>query len=128
MGTTYSVLCFSSLGKRKLNHRIKNKLDDLDLVFSTYKKDSEVSLFNAHLSTKPFHVSLHLFDLVQTSLQLSEQTRGAFDITIAPLVEHFGFGRKEKKLSESDFKVEADLIDAVGYTNLILQKKKSSVH
>ncbi len=123
MGTTYTVLCFSSFSKQKLTHRIKNKLDELNHVFSTYKKNSEVSLFNAHLSTKPFHVSPALFDLVQMSLDLSKQTRGAFDITLAPLIDHFGFGHKKKKLSQNDFKIASSLVDPLGYTNLILQKK-----
>jgi len=72
---------------------IQNRLDALDQMMSTYKSDSEVCRFNASASTEDwFSVSPETASVVQTALDVSSSTEGAFDITVAPLVRHWGFG------------------------------------
>jgi thiamine biosynthesis lipoprotein len=61
-------------------------MDDMrriDAVMSTYKEDSEISLINARASTEPVAVSAELAGLIARSLEFSEITHGAFDITYA---------------------------------------------
>ncbi len=55
----------------------------IDNEFSTYKPESEVSRVNAGAARAPMRISKELFDLIQTSIDYSNLTRGTFDITYA---------------------------------------------
>jgi thiamine biosynthesis lipoprotein len=55
----------------------------IDNEFSTYKPQSEVSRVNAAAAKAPMRISRELFDLIQTSIDYSNLTRGTFDITYA---------------------------------------------
>ncbi len=75
-----------------LRSLIEAELDAVNTRMSTYDPDSELSRFNAHASTEPFPVSEMTFGVFQMAQEISEQTRGAFDITIGLLVNAWGFG------------------------------------
>lgn len=55
----------------------------IDALMSTYKPESELSRVNANAAREPVKVSRELYDLLATSAEYSELTRGAFDITYA---------------------------------------------
>ena len=96
MGTDYivKVAQFPETGDwKKISAEIQERLDTLDRMMSTYHPDSEVCRFNAFSSTEDwFPVSKETAQVVQTALEISQFSEGAFDITIAPLVQHWGFG------------------------------------
>ena len=71
---------------------IKQQLDQLDRVMSTYKPDSELSKLNANLSTDWIDVSSDLYDVLKQANDISIMSAGAFDITVGPLVNLWGFG------------------------------------
>ena len=81
--------------------RLLNRIDEL---MSTWREDSEVSRFNASDSTEWFSVSRETVRVVARSLELSRASRGAFDVTVAPLVDLWGFGKagKQKKPTAED--------------------------
>jgi thiamine biosynthesis lipoprotein len=93
MGTTYSVkLAGRKLGPNRLQSDIDALLDSLNAKLSTHQPDSELSRFNASRSTDWVEVSPELIEIIGTALAISEVTDGAFDITVAPLVELWSFG------------------------------------
>jgi thiamine biosynthesis lipoprotein len=55
----------------------------IDALMSTYKPESELSRVNATAATAPVRVSRELYDLLATSIEYSELTGGAFDVTYA---------------------------------------------
>src|SRR5262245_25505048 len=55
----------------------------VDAAMSTYKPTSELSMVNADAATKPVKITPELFDLLDTALDYSRVTDGAFDITYA---------------------------------------------
>jgi len=55
----------------------------IDMLMSTYKPESEISRVNRDAARAPVRVSAELFSLIQTSIQYSELSKGAFDITYA---------------------------------------------
>lgn len=55
----------------------------IDALMSTYKPDSEISRVNDQAARAPVPVSAELFDLLQTSIEYSRLSKGAFDITYA---------------------------------------------
>ncbi len=95
MGTTYTVKVVAppaSVDGARLRETIDESLAQIDRSMSGYRADSEVTRFNASTSTQWHDVSAELAAVVQTALDISEKSGGAFDITVAPLVAAWGFG------------------------------------
>ena len=95
MGTTYSVQVLpprADVDPNALQQRIDALLAKVNALMSTYDPDSELSRFNAAQSTDWFAVSPALVKLVDVARQVSEASDGAFDITVGPLVNLWGFG------------------------------------
>jgi thiamine biosynthesis lipoprotein len=67
-------------------------------MMSTFIEDSEISKFNDNMSTDWIPVSPEMVKLVKLSKETSEIVDGKFDITIGPLVDLWGFGRKSRRL------------------------------
>ena len=59
---------------------------------STYDTDSELSRFNRHAATTPFALSADTMAVFALGRDVSAATDGAFDITVAPVVDAWGFG------------------------------------
>jgi thiamine biosynthesis lipoprotein len=95
-GTTWEVRLAGNDLDDRLRERaravIQKRLAEVDLWFSTWRPDSEVSRFNAYRKTDPFDVSSPTAELVAYSIELCKWSGGAFDITVAPLVARWGFG------------------------------------
>jgi len=93
MGTTYQVhIAGTVTDAQPWRDKVQQCLDDVNARMSTYRADSEVSRFNRTDSTDWFPVSADTAQVVGAALQVSEQTGGAFDITVGPLVNLWSFG------------------------------------
>ena len=100
MGTIYNVKCLpgadSSFGDRsgpeRLQALVDARLAEINALMSTYDPASEISRFNASRSDAPFKVSPETLRVLSLAQSISEVTGGAFDITVGPLVNAFGFG------------------------------------
>jgi thiamine biosynthesis lipoprotein len=76
----------------QLRHRLQAELDAAEADLSTYRPESPVSRFNAHRGTGWFDVPDAVAEVVLLAGHVSDQTGGAFDITVAPIVNLWGFG------------------------------------
>ena len=74
-----------------LHEAIKGVLMEVDNSLSPYNKNSIITRINHNEDTTLNEHFKHVFNLAQT---VSEQTEGAFDISVAPLVNAWGFGFK----------------------------------
>jgi thiamine biosynthesis lipoprotein len=95
MGTTFSVKLVApseSLPRDVLQQQIVATLDGVENLASTYRDLSELSIFNANPSTEWIAASPEFCEVIETALQISRSTGGAFDITVGPLVNLWGFG------------------------------------
>jgi thiamine biosynthesis lipoprotein len=95
MGTRFSIKLVApgeSIDKDALQEQLVRTLARIEQRMSTYVADSELSRFNASSSTDWFAVSDELCSIVQSALGISQFTGGAFDITVGPLVNLWGFG------------------------------------
>lgn len=95
MGTTYTVRVARrphEISSQQLRVVIDEELQRVDAAMSGYRADSEISRFNASRSTDWFAVSAPLAEVMRVALEISEQSQGAFDVTVAPLVRLWGFG------------------------------------
>ena len=126
MGTDYIVKVAQfpeNADWNEVKSAIQNRLDALDQMMSTYKSDSEVCRFNAFASTEDwFPVSPETASVIQTALEISRFSEGAFDITVAPLVRHWGFGADGNSRQTQSFEELASaaipIKEAIGYQKL----------
>lgn len=118
MGTTYSIKLEQSdelLDLTEIARRIENELEAVNNQMSTYIATSEVSRFNNSASTGSFKVSRPTAEVVQQAIELSAKCDGAFDITVGPLVDLWGFGiAKREMVAPPAEQIEA-LLPCVGY-------------
>jgi len=84
-----------------------DEIERLESQLSLYRPGSEIARLNASAAKQPVKVSPTLFALLQQAKKLSEQTGGAFDITIAPLVRAWGFMTGDGHLPEPAALTEA---------------------
>jgi thiamine biosynthesis lipoprotein len=67
------------------------EVERIEAQLSIFRPTSELARVNANAAHEPVRVSPSVFHLLEQACQLSHQTKGAFDITIAPLVRCWGF-------------------------------------
>ena len=91
-GTTYTVTyqCDSDM-----NASIKAELLKVDQSLSPFNKQSVITAINNNESVMPDQMFLEVF---RQAMIISEDTKGAFDITVAPLVNAWGFGFKHGEM------------------------------
>ena len=82
---------------KTIKQRIINIIARLDVLMSTYRDDSEIASFNRSSSLIWYPVASDTAFLVKEALAISDATRGYFDITVAPLVSFWGFGREYRQ-------------------------------
>ena len=126
MGGDWSVRFrtpLSSASAQRLQREIQMVLDTVDRQMSTWKPDSDLSRFNRSASTEWQPVPRELAEVVSEARRISDQTGGAFDVTVAPLVNLWGFGpttspttRPLDRLPSDDAVAQARA--RVGYTKL----------
>lgn len=97
MGTTYSIQWSDdkNISLEKLEHDINLRLEQINQLMSTYISDSQLSEFNQSRDTGWHAVDKELAAVVTTALDICQKSDGAFDITIGPLVNLWGFGANE---------------------------------
>lgn len=123
MGTSFTIKVESlpeTIDAKRLKNDIRHCLDEIDTRMSTYREDSEISKFNRSKSTDWQPVTRSLYVVLQKAQQISQLTDGAFDITVGPLVNLWGFGP-----GSNNFQVPGNLqikqrLNQIGYQSLIL--------
>lgn len=91
---TYYQLTYESQSGEDFHAEVKNLLNELDLSFSTYNPLSTVSKVNQN---QPFEPDSLFTNVFIKSVEIAKLTNGAFDPTVAPLVNAWGFGFKKKE-------------------------------
>jgi thiamine biosynthesis lipoprotein len=95
LGTMFKVVLVEppdALDTAGLENGIVASLGRVDELASTWRDDSELSMFNANQSVDWIVVSATFCDVLQQAIDVSRETNGAFDITVGPLVNLWGFG------------------------------------
>ena len=130
MGTTFSVKVVGDLDDTRvemLRSSITHTVEQIDAAMSTYREDSELTRFNQSRTNHPFPVSGDTLVVFQRAVEVSEQTGGAFDITVGPLVDAWGFGPEgQPDTFPSDDEIDR-LLDRVGYRKLEIDPVTSTI-
>jgi len=100
-----------------------NELERLAKLLNFYSEDSEISTINRHAGDKPVKVSPETFEIIEKAVYVSENTEGAFDVTVGPLVRLWDF---QKKIIPYKVTVKEKL-KLVGYKNIVIDRNTSTV-
>jgi len=130
MGTGYSVKVArppESLPLEPLGDRIAERLEALEDQFSTYRDSSEISRFNAHVGEEWFEISPDFRNVLMRGLAISELSNGAFDMTVGPLVELWGFGASGTTNAVPPQAEIDSLLDATGFDSVEVRASPPAV-
>jgi thiamine biosynthesis lipoprotein len=130
MGTTYTVKMVelpSGLEPDSIQAEIDAILEEINRQMSTYLEDSELSQFNRSRDTDWFDVSPALVDVLQQAWQISSLTKGAFDVTVGPLVNLWGFGPTPGDDQLPSDQAIREAMHRVGYANLQLRSSPPAI-
>ncbi|MGK0250030.1 MAG: thiamine biosynthesis lipoprotein, partial [Oleispira sp.] len=100
MGTEYHISWVSKtrdnvafeLEKKSIKERVDKRLSDINKSMSTYDSKSELSLINHNFNPNWQEISMGLYRVLFMAKQVNVQSDRAFDITVGPLVNLWGFG------------------------------------
>ena len=115
-GTVYKI---TYQHQDDLHQAIKEALLEVDNSLSPYNKHSIISHINHNVDTVLNEHFTHVFNLAQ---KISLETEGAFDITVAPLVNAWGFGFKHS--IDIDSMTIDSLQQIVGYQKIKLENNR----
>lgn len=125
MGTAVNVELWheNEIEGKRLISAVMAEMHRIDQLMSVYRQDSELSLINATASSHPVKVSSELFDLIEISLEYSNITHGAFDITFASAGQFYDY-RTKKKPDEEQL---AHALPAIDYHHVVLDTPGQTV-
>ncbi len=120
MGTTYSIRFVSqaNIELKSVHAAVEAELKLVNQQMSTYIPDSEITRFNDSSSLDWFSVSPETAQVVALAQLISEDSAGAFDVTVGPIVDLWGFGpvkRADRVPSEEEIQ---NVLTAVGFRKL----------
>ena len=95
MGTSYHVTIKDETIQheaQQLQDEIQQRLDEINALMSNWVESSEISRFNKIPVNTWFNISSKTRYVIELALSISQQTDGAFDVTVSPLIETWGFG------------------------------------
>ncbi|MBO5612753.1 MAG: FAD:protein FMN transferase [Prevotella sp.] len=115
-GTTYHIIYQND---RKLTNEIEAIFAAIDESLSPFNKNSIITKVNNNI---PVNLNDYFIDVFNFSMRIAKLTNGAFDPTVAPLVNAWGFGFKENQ--EVSPKSIDSLRHIVGYQNISIKANK----
>jgi thiamine biosynthesis lipoprotein len=126
MGTYYQVK-YSHKNTRNYKAKVDSILVELNQEMSTYIPDSYISLFNRSKGGLPFMMNdkplQHFEKNYFASLEVFQLSSGAFDPTVMPLVNHWGFGYSPKQeVTQIDSIVIDSILQFVGMEKTLLKE------
>ena len=130
MGTRFSIKASqlpAGVEAGSIELLITNRLTEINQSMSTYIPDSELSLINSSANISPQIISAELFKVIAMAQQVSRLSAGAFDITVGPLVNLWGFGPDKMRYQAPETEAIEQALRKVGYDKLELNENSLSV-
>lgn len=127
MGSTYSVKYVRTSAvadPTKLQGATREILEQMDQQLSTYRNDSVVAEFNRMPAGQCMVVPAMLRSLVEAGEHLSQQSEGAFDLTVAPLLQIWGFGPNAAKQQVPSKAQIAEVLPRVGHQHVRIEGER----
>lgn len=121
MDTVMDLKIYSTNGDDALE-QIENEIKRIDILLDRGNENSEIYRINEDKSSS---ISSETAEVISAALSISEETDGAFDITIAPITDLWGFYESEFTIPSDDELQSA--LKGVGYEKVRLNKNYISI-
>jgi thiamine biosynthesis lipoprotein len=127
MGTICEIRawCRSSSHAQQAFEAGFSEIERIEQIFSAYRRDSELSVVNREASKVSVEVTEEFFDLTRYAIESWKISRGAFDISVGPLVEVWGFKEGKPHIPSNAELLEAR--DLVGSNKILLQRRGRTI-
>lgn len=129
MGTTYRVIYFDEPEHRDYKVSVDSLLAVVNKAINTYDPASEISQFNK--SERGVRLKLpYLYEILRYAKRIHEQSGGAFDPTVMPLVNAWGFGPEKSTrptLQEIDSLKKLTGFDKIRFTRKKVRKRNPHI-
>lgn len=129
MGTTYSITyrhVVSVPSSELLKKQVDERLERFNLELSTYIEDSSISRFNQLEAHKKFELKEDFLVAYEAAKKIEQASNGAFDPTVMPLVNLWGFGPEGPQKVPSDEVLE-DVQSSVGLDKLTFNPEQKTL-
>jgi len=130
MGTTYSVKISkmpANVDRFEMENAIVRILETVNAQMSTYRLESELSKFNAESSASWVEISPDTLAVVKEALRIARLTDGAFDPTIGPLVDLWGFGAGSTRQGVPSKRHIGEILKRIGHNNVLTMSSPPSI-
>lgn len=130
MGTAWSVRAVlpDAMGAPAWHLGVQAVLDRVDGQMSTYKPDSALSRFNAAPAGTWYVLPAECFEVVRQALGVARDSDGAYDPTVGPLVNLWGFGPDAARSEPPSHEAIAAARERVGWWRLKLDEATHSIY
>lgn len=121
MGSSYTVQYVRTPQGPELEQvrrEVEAILEGVDKRFSTYRSDSLTETFNRLPANSCQQMPADVLDLVRVGEQLSRYSEGAFDLTVEPLLDLWGFGPQSRREKVPDAQALASTRQRIGHGHL----------
>ena len=127
MGTYYRVRAIAEAAEHEvIQGLVEERLATVDRAMSTYREDSEISRFNRLAAGESLVFSEETWAVLELAWQVREDSGGAFDPTVGPLVDAWGFGapgREAEPTPVADDRL-AEMRGAIGAIELLSEERR----
>jgi FAD:protein FMN transferase len=103
-----------------------DEISRLEAILARTKAGSDLERINSAAGKQPVTVSAPTFEVIQLGLDVGGRTDGAFDITIAPLIELWGFGTGETRVPTTEQLAHA--LNLVDFRNVSTYAEERQVY
>ncbi len=106
---------------------IEGILEEVNRSMSTYISDSEISRFNSAAHDEWFSVSAGFFEVLEAAMVIGEVSMGAYDVTVGPVVNLWGFGPEAQRDSVPSRIELGEVLQQIGQEKLRLDRDKNLI-
>jgi len=126
MGTSWSVILADGLSTgraEQLQSSIETELSRINQLMSTYDPTSELSVFNKSSSTAATALHADTLKVLKAAIAISRHTNGAYDVTIGPVIDLWGFGANESEPRPPDQRMIDKALLLSGFSHLHINEQ-----
>ncbi len=122
----FKAMCAEVVACKKAFYAGFQEMERIMALLGSHKPESEISKINRHSGLKPVKVSYETFSIVKRAVAYSAEFHGAFDVTIGPVTELWGFNSdREVTIPRQD--TLQMLLPLVNYRQVVLSETDTTV-
>lgn len=126
LGTVNTLLAYGPNATVALG-KVQKRIEEIDDEMSVFKEDSIVRKINQQAGLSPVVVPKDIFDVLSCSKEIAKTSEGAFDISVRPLSQLWGFGTKLNFIPPAKDIQGLLLGGLVDFRQLVLNPKEQTV-